>query len=211
MNHKLMLWAVSAALVATITGCNSCNAADAANTQAPAKTPAKATMPPTAANPQKAVTPDGEVFWIVAEWDACCTPGPKRKCKPCPTARCWKTSNGKILCVKPLKKCPTNGKNCSAAEHYHSQAQHVIMCTQDNPAQPCPANFAAKEVKPCPANGAAPCNAKEHVNLPDGKKGCSKADCAKPGAKAKTQAAAQVIPMEESFESNEVFEITSIN
>ena len=200
MNHKLTVWAVSAALVATITGCNCCQATDAGT--APAKTQ------PTAKQPKKAVTPEGEVLWIVAEWDACCTPGSgMKKGACCKNARCWQTKDGKVLCVKPLRKCPKNGKGCNAAEHYHSKAHHCIMCTDDSAAMQkngqC--NYAAKEVKPCPANGGNACKAKEHVNLPEGKKGCAKADQAAP-----PQANAPV-PMDDSFESDEVFEITSVN
>ena len=66
-------------------------------------------------------------------------------------------------------------------------------------------NYAAKEVKPCPANGTSACQAQEHVNLPEGKKGCSPAD-----KKAPPQANAPV-EMDNSFESDEVFEITSAN
>ena len=66
-------------------------------------------------------------------------------------------------------------------------------------------NYAAKMVKACPVNGDASCKAKEHVNLPDGKKGCSPADKSAP-----TQAN-KPIEMDNSFETDEVFEITSSN
>ena len=199
MNHKVTVWAVCAALVATVTGCSNCQATDH---------PAHAKTPPTMQKPQKAVTPDGEVLWIVAEWDACCTPGGNSKKQPCKNAKCWQTKDGKVLCVKPLRKCPKNGKGCPASEHYHSKAHHCMMCPQDDPAsmqQAGSCNFAAKVVKPCPANGASACPAQEHVNLPGGKKGCAKADRSAPPQ-------AQVpVEMDNSFETDEVFEITSAN
>ena len=209
MIHKLTLWAVSAALVATVTGCNCCQATDtgtaAQTADAGTAAPAKAPVPPTAKKPCKAILPDGEVLWIVAEWDACCTPGPKPGCKPCKNARCWKTTDGRVLCVKPLKKCPKNGKGCPASAHYRSKAHHCIMCTQDDPAAPATGKFAAKVVKPCPVNGSAACKAKDHVNLAGGKKGCAKADAAAPADPNVP------VDMSDSFESDEVFEITSVN
>ena len=83
------------------------------------------------------------------------------------------------------------------------------MCTEDDPAQckaGCPHCYAAKAVAPCPVNGASACSAKEHVNLPEGKKGCSKADT----KNAKTPAPdSAMIPLETGFATDEVFEISS--
>ena len=213
MNHKVTVWAVSAALVATIAGCSCCQATDSGSTQA-GTCPAQKDQPKTAAapsprNPHKVVTPDGEVLWIVAEWDACCQPCGKNKAKPCKSAKCWKTNNGKVLCVKPLRKCPKNGKGCSAAEHYHSKAHNCMMCVQPEAASQQAAgsgcDYAAKVVKPCPANGGTACKAKEHVNLPEGKKGCAPAD------KSALPQAGVPIEMDNSFEADEVFEVTSAN
>lgn len=197
MNHKTTVWAVCTALVVTITGCNCCQATDSGT--------AGAKTPPTAQKPHKAVTPDGEVLWVVAEWDACCTPCGNSQAKPCKNAKCWQTKNGKTLCVKPLRKCPKNGKGCPASEHYHSKAHNCMMCPQETPdsTQQGTAHYAAKVVNPCPANGGSACKAKEHVNLPEGKKGCSKAD-----QSAQLNANAPV-EMDNSFETDEVFEITS--
>ncbi len=200
MNHKVTVWAVCAALVATLTGCNCCQANESGNTQAK--------KAPSQQQPCKAVTPGGQVFWIVAEWDACCTPCGKNKAVPCKGAKCWKTKDGKVLCVKPLRKCPKDGKGCNASEHFHSKAHNCMMCV---PADPQSAqntsqcDFAAKVVKPCPANGSAACKAKEHVNMPDGKKGCSSAD------KSAPPQANVPVEMDNSFESDEVFEISSVN
>ena len=199
MNHKVT---VCAALVSTITGCNCCQATDSAAPQKKA--------PPSAQKPQKAVTPDGEVLWVVAEWDACCTPGGNQNAKPCKNAKCWKTKDGRVLCVKPLRKCPKNGKGCNAGEHYHSKAHHCVMCPQEGasamPQGAGPAcNYAAKVVNACPANGGTACKAKEHVNLPGGKKGCSPAD------QSASPQANKPIEMDDSFEAGEVFEITSSN
>ena len=200
MNHKVSVWAACAALVVTITGCSCCQAEDPGKTQA-SKTPSKE-------HPCKAVTPGGEVYWIVAEWDACCTPGAQNQKTPCKNAKCWKTKDGKILCVKPLRKCPKNGKGCPAAEHFHSKAHNCMMCVQPDPASQqtgsC-CDYAAKVVKPCPANGGNACKAKEHVNLPDGKKGCAPAD------KSAPPQASVPIEMDNTFESDEVFEVTSAN
>ena len=60
MNHKVTVWAVSAALVATIAGCNWCHATDPGTT---------GSQPPSAQKPKQVTTPDGEVMWVVAEWD----------------------------------------------------------------------------------------------------------------------------------------------
>ena len=80
------------------------------------------------------------------------------------------------------------------------------MCPQESAAQSqggsC--NYAAKEVKPCPANGGSACKASEHVNRPNGKKACAPADKKNPQANAPVE-------MDDSFESDEVFEITSVN
>ena len=207
MNHKVSLWAVCAALVTTVTGCNSCQASDATAPAAAQPAPAAQTMQtPTAAKTHKAVTPSGGIVWIVAEWDACCTPCKGSKAKACPTAKCWQTGNGKIICVKPLRKCPVNGKGCPAAEHYQSKAHNCTMCTQDNQAQAAggKCDYAAKMIQPCPANGTSACKAAEHVNLPNGKKGCAPADQKNPQANAPVE-------LDNSFESDEVFEITSVN
>lgn len=207
MNHKVTVWAVTAALVATITGCSCCQATDSSTSQTPPQASAPAPAKPTLDHPKKAVTPDGEVFWIVAEWDACCTPCKGKHGKSCRSAKCWKTRGGKIMCVKPLRKCPKNGKGCTASEHYRCKSQNnCVMCPQESAAQgqDSSCNYAAKEVKPCPANGGSACKAGEHVNLPNGKKACAPADKKNPQANAP-------IEMDDSFESDEVFEITSVN
>ena len=49
MNHKVTVWAVSAALVTAITGCSNCQATDPGVT--------KAGAPPTARHPKKITTP----------------------------------------------------------------------------------------------------------------------------------------------------------
>ena len=199
MNHKVTLWAAAAALVAvTVTGC--CNCQDTA----PDK---KASVPPTAEHPKKVTTPEGQVMWVIAEWDACCTPCPGSKKKPCKKAKCWRTKDGKTICVKPLRKCPKNGKGCPA-EHFHSKRQNAMMCPDDNPAAAQADNccFAAKAVQNCPANGGKTCPAKEHVNMPEGKKGCSKADCKKTTAQANVP-----VELDSSFETDEVFEVSAAN
>ncbi|MBQ9337739.1 MAG: hypothetical protein IJS14_10640 [Lentisphaeria bacterium] len=206
MNHKVTVWAVCAALAATIiTGCSCCQADEGAGTSAAAGAAAPAT-----AQPKKAITPDGEVLWVVAEWDACCTPCHGKHGKTCHTAKCWLTKDGKVLCVKPLRKCPKAGKQCPAAEHYKCcGSKQAVMCTEDDPAQ-CKDGgthcYAAKVVTPCPVNGAAACSAKEHVDLQEGKKGCSKADAKEAKAPAPDSA---MIPLVSGFESDEVFEISS--
>jgi len=198
MNHKVTVWAVSAALVATIAGCNWCHATDPGTT---------GSQPPSAQKPKQVTTPDGEVMWVVAEWDACCTPGNNAKKKPCKNAKCWQTKDGKTICVKPLRKCPKNGKGCPA-EHYHCKRQNAMMCPDENPAaaQSGSCSYAAKVVQNCPANGGKTCKANEHVNMPGGKKGCAKADCKKKNAQAGVP-----VELDSSFETDEVFEITSAN
>ena len=201
MNHKVTVWAVTAALVATITGCSNCQATDSGA--------GKSGQPAAAQKqqPKKAATPEGQVIWIVAEWDACCMPAPKGKMKPCKNAKCWKTKDGSTICVKLLRKCQKNGKGCPA-EHFHSKRQNAVMCPQENPnaaAQTGNCCYAAKVVQNCPANGGKACTANEHVNMPGGKKGCSKADRKKP-AQANVP-----VEMDDSFETDEVFEITSSN
>ena len=201
MNHKVTLWAAVAALVAvTVTGCCNCQETSPGT---------KPSAPPTAEHPKKVTTPEGQVMWVIAEWDACCTPCPGSRNKPCKTAKCWRTKDGKTICVKPLHKCPKNGKGCPAAEHYHSKSQNAVMCPEENPAamnQDGNCCFAAKAVQNCPANGGKNCPAKEHVNMPEGKKGCSKADC----KKTQTQAGIPV-ELDDSFETDEVFEVTAAN
>lgn len=200
MNHKVTVWAVAAALVVTINGCNNCQATDSGN---------KAGSPPSAQHPKKVTTPEGEVMWVVAEWDACCTPGANGQKKPCRNAKCWQTKDGKILCVKPLRKCPKNGKGCPAPEHFHSNVQNAMMCPQEDgsaASQKGGCCYAAKVVQNCPSGGGKNCKAKEHVNMPGGKKGCSKADCKKTPAQANVP-----VEMDNSFESSEVFEITAAN
>ena len=204
MNHKVTVWAVCAALAATVTGCSCCQADEGTGT-----TPTGTTAPPTAQHPKKAVTPDGEVMWIVAEWDACCTPCHGKHGKTCKSAKCWQTKDGKILCVKPLKNCPKAGRNCPSSEHYKCRSAQKVMCTEDDPAQCgvcCPHCYAAKAVTPCPVNGASACSAKEHVNLPGGKKGCAKADAKNVKTPAPDSA---MIPLATGFETDEVFEISS--
>ena len=200
MNHKVTVWAAVAALVATITGCNCCHATDSG---------ASGTTPPSAQNPKKATTPEGQVLWVVAEWDACCTPSESVKKKPCKHAKCWQTKDGKTICVIPLRKCPKNGNGCPE-EHFHSKNQNAMMCPcpQENAAsaQNGSCCYAAKVVQDCPANGGKSCKASEHVNMPEGKKGCSKADCKKTSAQAGIP-----VEMDDSFETDEVFEITAAN
>lgn len=198
MNHKVTVWAVSAALVTAITGCCNCQATDQG---------AKASAPPTAEHPKKVTTPEGQVMWVVAEWDACCTPCPGSQKKPCKNAKCWQTKDGKTICVKPLRKCPKNGKGCPA-EHYHSKRQNAMMCPEETPAAAQTGNccYAAKAVQNCPANGGSTCPAREHVNMPGGKKGCAKADCKKTTAQANVP-----VELDDSFETDEVFEVSAAN
>ena len=209
MNHKVTVWAVCTALAATITGCSCCQADEGTGTNTTTASAGTAAAP-TVQQPKKAVTPDGEVMWIVAEWDACCTPCPGKPCKTCKTAKCWQTKDGKVLCVKPLKNCPKAGKKCPAAEHYKCKSANKVMCTQDDPAK-CQTSgshcYAAKEVTPCPVNGAAACSAREHVNLPEGKKGCAKADAKE--AKAPAPDSALIPLLDTGYESDAVFEISS--
>ena len=108
------------------------------------------------------------------------------------------------MCVKPLRKCPKNGKGCTASEHYHSKAHNCMMCPDESAVQGASCDYAAKVVKQCPANGASACKAQEHVNMPNGKKGCAPADRKNPQANAPVE-------LDNSFESDEVFEITSAN
>ena len=200
MNHKNAMWAVSAALVTAITGCSCCQATDQG---------AKTSGPPTAQNPKQITTPEGQVMWVVAEWDACCTPSADSKNPPCRNAKCWRTKDGKTICVKPLHKCPKNGKGCPAKEHYHSKSQNAVMCPEENAAAMTQGGnccFAAKAVQNCPANGGKNCPAKEHVNMPEGKKGCSKADCKKNTAQADVP-----VELDSSFETDEVFEVSAAN
>ena len=199
MNHKVTVWAVSAALVTAITGCCNCQATDQG---------AKASAPPTAQHPKRITTPEGQVMWVIAEWDACCTPCPGSKKKPCKNAKCWQTKNGKTICVKPLHKCPKNGKGCPAAEHYHSKTQNAVMCPEENAAAAAQDGccYAAKAVQNCPANGSNACKASEHVNMPGNKKGCSKADCKKTPAQANVP-----VELDSSFETDEVFEVSAAN
>ena len=199
MNHKVTVWAVSAALVTAITGCCNCQATDPG---------AKPCAPPTAQNPKKITTPEGQVMWVIAEWDACCTPSANSKKPPCKNAKCWHTRDGKTICVKPLHKCPKNGKGCPAAEHYHSKTQNAVMCPEENAAAAAQGGccYAAKAVQNCPANGSSACKASEHVNMPGNKKGCSKADCKKTPVQANVP-----VELDSSFETDEVFEVSAAN
>ena len=197
MKSKVTLWAVCTAVAIVLTGCNCCQASDTATSQAAA---------PTVQKPMKAVTPDGEAVLVIAEWDAEAVPC-NADGSACKTAKCWQTKDGKTFCVKPVRECPKNGKDCPAAEHFKCKKNGKMMCTQDTAAaaKGC-CTFAGKEVKPCPKNGSPNCGAAEHVKLPQDKKGCAKADVKN---KAKLQAGTPVDLMTDGVEEDTVFLITS--
>ena len=157
--------------------------APAANVTAPAaKTPA-AQCPSNAVNApggavKQAVTPQGQVIYIFAVWDAEAVPkDAKGKC--CAATQCWQTKDGKTWCAKPLAACPVKGNKCSGKGHMQT-ADKKVVCPDNNcgnAMMPCQKKWAVKEVKKCPQNGSAKCTANEHVKMKDGSKGCApKAD-----------------------------------
>ena len=105
MKKHTILTAFVAAFSLLALGCSCCCAND--NAVCDKKNCKDAQCPPNAV--QKAVTPDGEVIYVVAVWNANCESMPPGK--GCKTAQCWQTSDGKTLCVKPLKKCTNASEN----------------------------------------------------------------------------------------------------
>ncbi|MBQ7392778.1 MAG: hypothetical protein IJV89_00305 [Lentisphaeria bacterium] len=171
MKKHTILTVLTAAFALLVTGCNCCNADDDASANG-----CKNSQPCPANAVKKAVTPNGEVIYIVAVWNANCESMPPGK--GCKTAQCWQTSDGKTLCVKPLKKCKSSEK---AEGQCFKTSDGTTMTTQtdnkkvlDNSDKQ---HWAAKQLQNCPANGnAAACKAPEHAAMPNGKPGCAKAD-----------------------------------
>ena len=157
----------------------------------------------------KAATPDGEVLYVVTVWDANIQPADNSATKSCTTAKCWKTSNGKTYCAKPLKTCKTTDE-CKGKECFKDKKSGQIMTVQNDPAAvkaDTKTHYAVKEVKPCPTNGADSCPAKEHVTMPGNKKGCAKADAKLTTAQSNAQ---QPVPMEDEVEEDDVFLVTAV-
>ena len=100
MKSRLTLWAAIIAVAGITAGC-CCQASDAKE-NAPQK--------PSVQKPAKAVTPDGEIFWIVSVWDAQPQTASSAE-KPCKTAKCFQTKDGKVFCAKPLKPCGKKPKD----------------------------------------------------------------------------------------------------
>lgn len=169
MKKHTILTTVAAAFSMLALGCSCCCADDnGPNCQQGGNCPPNAV--------QKAVTPDGDVIYIVAVWNANCESMPPGK--GCKTAQCWQTSDGKTLCVKPLQKCKDPGK---AQGQCFQTSKGTNMTTQNDNSKVIgntdKQHWAAKEIKPCPANGnSAACKAPEHAAMPNGKPGCAKAD-----------------------------------
>ena len=153
-------------------------AAIASAQQAPAaQCPSNAVNAPKGAVKQ-AVTPQGQVIYIFAVWDA--EPVSKTgKGKCCAATQCWQTKDGKTYCAKPLAMCPVKGNRCSGKGHMQT-ADKKVVCPDNNcgnAMMPCQKKWAVKEVKKCQQNGSAKCPANEHVKMKDGSKGCApKAD-----------------------------------
>ena len=202
MKKHTSLTIFTAAFSLGILGCSCCCAADDAAKQDCSK---QETCPNNAV--KKAVTPDGDVIYIVAVWNANCESMPPGK--GCKTAQCWQTSDGKTLCVKPLQKCkhPETAKT-----QCFKTSDGTDMTTQtDNNAVLANTGkqaWAAKQVKKCPANGnAAACKAPEHAAMPDGTPGCAKADV-KHAAEAKANIP---MPLQDTVVEEDYFIATTGN
>lgn len=189
---RLTLWAAIIAAAGITAGC-CCQAGDEK---------CKDTQKASVQKPMKAVTPDGEIFWIVSVWDADVQTDDSAK-KPCKTAKCFQTKDGKVLCVKPLKKCSKNHPSGT----YQCCRSKQLMTLEQDPAKAAKCKtFAAKEVKACPANGGKACKASEHVAMPGGKRGCAQADL-------KNQASGGKAPlrMDDDYDENDYFMITLLD
>lgn len=207
MKKHTILTVFAAAFSLTILGCSCCCAADSANSAdcKNAKSCSEKDCPPNAV--KKAVTPNGEVIYIVAVWNAnneSMPPG-----KGCKTAQCWQTSDGKTLCVKPLKKCSDPDK---VTTQCYRTSDGTAMTTQTDNKEVVnntgKQTWAAKQVKNCPANGnTAACKAPEHAAMPDGKPGCAKADL-KHAAEAKANIP---MPMQDVITEEDFFVATTGN
>ncbi len=170
-----ILTTVLAAFSLMVLGCSCCCAADSKNCDKPCEKQCKEkSCPPNAV--KKAVTPDGSVIYVVAVWAADCEAAPNGT-PACKTAQCWQTSDGKTLCVKPLKKC----KDKQEAGQKFQTSNGTAMTTENDNSKVVnntdKQHWAAKQLQNCPANGnAAACKAPEHATMPSGKPGCAKAD-----------------------------------
>lgn len=172
------------------------NAKTSANAPAPAAASAAASAaaipcPSNAVNAPKgavkqAVTPQGQVIYIFAVWDAEAVPG-KGKGKCCAATQCWKTKDGKTWCAKPLAVCPVKGNKCSGKGHMQTKDKKVV-CPDNHCGKAIdgkPKHWAVKKVDKCPANGSEKCKSNEHVKMADGTHGCAQ----KADAKANKQIA----------------------
>lgn len=127
---------------------------------------------------KQAVTPQGEMIYIFAVWDAEAVPkNTKDKC--CKAAQCWQTRDGKVWCAKPLVKAPVKGNLHSGKVHMQTKDKKLFTVDNNckNVLNNSPKNWAVKQVKKCPYNGSKKCPASEHVKMKDGSWGCAaKAD-----------------------------------
>lgn len=192
MKSRLTLWAAIIAVAGITAGC-CCQASDAKQ---------KEPLKPSVQKPAKAVTPEGEVFWIVSVWDAQ-PQGASSAEKPCKTAKCFQTKDGKVLCAKPLKPC---GKNAKGQTYQCCNSKKVMTLEQDPAKAAHCKTYVAKEVKVCPENGSDKCKAKEHVVMPGGKKGCAASDLKTAASKGKTP-----VKMDDDYDENDLFMITFVD
>ena len=202
MKKHTILTAFVAAFSLLALGCSCCCAND--NAACDKKNCKDAQCPPNAV--QKAVTPDGEVIYVVAVWNANCESMPPGK--GCKTAQCWQTSDGKTLCVKPLKKCTNTSENGQKFQTTNGTAMTTETDNNKVINNKEKQHWAAKQLQNCPANGnAAACKAPEHAVLPNGKPGCAKADV-KHAAEAKANVP---MPLQDTVVEEDYFIATTGN
>ena len=129
---------------------------------------------------KQAVTPQGQVIYIFAVWDAEAVPA-KGKGKCCAATQCWKTKDGKTWCAKPLAVCPVKGNKCSGKGHMQTKDKKIV-CPDNSCSKAMDGktkHWAVKKVEKCTSNASAKCSANEHVKMADGTKGCAPAADAK--------------------------------